>query len=146
MIEFDRIPIGNILPQRPPFVFVDKLLHYDEQVTRTSFRVPDEGIFVEDGRFRTAGLVEHMAQSSAARIGYISRYVLHIPVRVGYIGDVRKLKVFRNPLCGELLETEVVFKDDIFGITLTDITVRCGGETIATASLKTALGDKEIEE
>ena len=120
-------------------------MHYDEAVTRTTFRVPEEGIFVEGGLFRTAGLVEHMAQSSAARIGYICRYILHIPVKVGYIGSVRKLKVERNPAAGELLETTVYFREDIFGITLTDVEVWSGGEMIASASLKTALTDKEME-
>ena len=145
MTDFEQIPIGNILPQLPPFRFVDKLLHYDEQVTRTAFTVPEDGLFVEDGCFRTAGLVEQMAQSSAARIGYISRYILHIPVRIGYIGSVRKLKVLRHPAVGERLDTTVILKEDIFGITMTDIEVRCGGEVIATASIKTALSDKEVE-
>lgn len=146
MTDFTRIPILSILPQRPPFVFVDKLLHYDEVETRTSFRIPADGLFVEDGRFRTAGLIEHMAQSAAARTGYVARYVLHIPVTIGYIGNVKKLKVFRHPEVGETLETSVIVRQDIFGITLTDIEVRSGGETVASASMKTATSDKEIEE
>ena len=146
MTDFTRIPILNILPQRPPFVFVDKLLHYDEVETRTSYRIPEEGLFVEDGLFRTAGLVEHMAQSAAARTGYVARYVLHIPVTIGYIGSVKKLKVLRNPRVGETLETSVFVRQDIFGITLTDIEVRCGEELLASASMKTATSDKEIVE
>lgn len=145
MMDFEKIPVGNILPQLPPFLFVDRLLHYDEQVTRTAFTVPEEGLFVEDGHFRTAGLVEHMAQSSAVRIGYICRYILHVPVHIGYIGSVRKLKVYRNPAVGDRLETSVLFREDVFGITMTDIEVRCGDEVIATASIKTALSDKEVE-
>lgn len=146
MTDFAQIPIGNILPQRPPFVFVDRLLHYDTQLTRTAFRVPEAGVFVEDGLFRTAGLVENMAQSSAARIGYIARYILHVPVTIGFIGSVRKLKVYRNPRCGELLETSVLLREDIFGITLTDVEIHSGTELIASASLKTALSDKTIDE
>ena len=93
-----------------------------------------------------AGLVEHMAQSSAARVGYIARYILHVPVTIGYIGSVRKLKVFRHPAAGERLDTSVFFRQDVFGITLTDVEVRCGDEVIATAAIKTALTDKQIEE
>lgn len=143
---FDQIPIEYLLPQRPPFVFVDHLLHHEEECTRTSFRIPEQGIFVESGRFATGGLVEHMAQSSAARVGYIARYVLHIPVTIGYIGSVRKLKVYRHPKSGELLETTVTFRENIFGITLTDVEVHCQGELIATAAIKTASSDKEIDE
>ncbi|MBR6424061.1 MAG: pseudouridylate synthase [Bacteroidales bacterium] len=146
MTALDQIPIEYLLPQRPPFVFVDHLLHYDETYTRTSFRIPEQGVFVENGRFATGGLVEHMAQSSAARVGYIARYILHIPVTIGYIGSVRKLKVYRHPVPGDLLETTVIFREDIFGITLTDIEVRCKDELIATAAMKTAGSDKEIDE
>ena len=144
MTAFEQIPISELLPQRPPFVFVDRLLYYDPTVTRTEFRVPEVGLFVEDGHFLTAGLIEHMAQSSAARIGYVSRYVLHVPVRIGYIGNVRKLEVFRNPAAGQLLETTVTLREEIFGITLTDVEVRCGDELVARASLKTALSEKEV--
>lgn len=146
MTDFEHIPVGNILPQRPPFVFIDRLLHYDEHLTRTSFRIVEAALFVESGHLVPAGLIENMAQSSAARIGYISRYILHVPVRIGYIGDVRKLKIYRLPLVGEEIETSVILKEDIFGITMTDIEVRCGDELLATASLKTALSDKEVEE
>jgi 3-hydroxymyristoyl/3-hydroxydecanoyl-(acyl carrier protein) dehydratase len=146
MIPFEQIPIEYLLPQRPPFVFVDRLLHYEEESTRTSFLIPEQGIFVENGHFTTAGLVEHMAQSSAARVGYIARYILHIPVTIGYIGSVRKLKVYRHPVPGEVLETTVYFRENIFGITLTDVEVRCQDELIATASVKTAGSDKEIDE
>ena len=146
MTDFEQIPIAFLLPQRAPFLFVDRLVHYEEEVTRTRFRVPAEGVFVEDGHFVTAGLVEHMAQSSAARVGYIARYILHVPVTIGYIGSVRKLKVFRHPAAGERLDTSVFFRQDVFGITLTDVEVRCGDEVIATAAIKTALTDKQIEE
>ena len=146
MTDFQQIPILGILPQRPPFVFVDRLLHYDEEITRTSFRIPEEALFVEDGRFRSAGLVEHMAQSAAARTGYVARYILHIPVTIGYIGSVRKLRILRHPRVGETLETSVFVRQDIFGITLTDIEVRSGDELLATASMKTATSDKEIVE
>lgn len=146
MTDFQQIPILYILPQRPPFVFVDRLLHYDEELTRTSFRIPADALFVEDGRFRSAGLVEHMAQSAAARTGYVARYILHSPVMIGYIGSVRKLRVLRHPRAGETLETSVFVRQDIFGITLTDIEVRSGGELLATASMKTATSDKEIVE
>lgn len=145
MTAFDQIPIEYLLPQRPPFVFVDRLVHYGEDCTRTSFRIPEQGLFVENGLFATGGLVEHMAQSGAARAGYIARYIQHIPVTVGYIGSVRRLRVFRHPAAGETLETSVYFRENVFDITLTDVEVRCGEELIAAASIKTAGSDVEID-
>ena len=83
-----------------------------------------------------------MAQASATRVGYHSKYILHIPVSIGYIGQVRKLEIRRLPKAGELLDTSVYLRQEVFNISLADIEVRTAqGEVLATASLKTALKD-----
>ena len=124
MNPFHDISIGGILPQREPFVFVDRLEHYDDVETVTSFTVREGHLMVQDGVLSAPGILENMAQSSAARIGYLCKYILHVPVRIGYIGAIRKFRV---------------------GISLVDATVRVGEEIIAEAALKTALGEKEAE-
>ena len=145
MSPFDEIPVSEILPQRDPFVFVDRLERYDERETVTSFTVPAEHLLVEDGHLTASGILENMAQSSAARIGYQCKYILHVPVRIGYIGAIRKFRVHRLPAVGETLSTTIVLREDVFGISLADAVVRVGEETIAEASLKTAIGEKEAE-
>ena len=145
MNPFHAIAIDGILPQREPFLFVDRFEHFDELQTRTSFTVPAEHLLVEDGHLSAAGLLENMAQSCAARIGYLCKYVLNVPVRIGYIGAVRKFRVHRLPAAGETIETTILFREEVFGITLTDAVVRVGEEIIAEAALKTALGEKEAE-
>ena len=145
MSLFEEIPAREILPQREPFVFVDRLVHYDERETVTVFTVPAEHLLVADGYLPAPGVLENMAQSSAARIGYLCKFILHVPVRVGYIGAIRKFRVHRLPAVGETLTTTIIFREDVFGITLTDAVVRVGSEIIAEASLKTALGEKEAE-
>ena len=145
MSPFDEIAIGGILPQREPFLFVDRLVRYDDQGTVTAFTVPEEHLLVEDGHLTASGILENMAQSSAARIGYLCKYILHVPVRIGYIGAIRKFRVHRLPAVGETVHTTVVLVEDVFGISLADVTVRVGEEVIAEAALKTALGEKEAE-
>ena len=145
MSPFDEIDIRGILPQRPPFDFVDRLVRYDDAETVTAFTVPAEHLLVEDGHLTAPGILENMAQSSAARIGYLCKYILHVPVRIGYIGAIRKFRVNRLPAAGETVQTTVVLREDVFGISLTDVTVRVGEEVVAEASLKTALGEKEAE-
>ena len=145
MNPFHEISIGGILPQREPFVFVDRLEHYDDVETVTSFTVREGHLLVADGYLTAPGVLENMAQSSAARIGYMCKFILHVPVRVGYIGAIRKFRVHRLPAVGETLTTTIIFREDVFGITLTDAVVRVGTEIIAEASLKTALGEKEAE-
>ena len=145
MSPFDEIAIDGILPQREPFVFVDRLVHYDDRETVTSFTVPAEHLLVEDGHLTASGILENMAQSSAARIGYLCKYILHVPVRIGYIGAIRKFRVHRLPAVGETLTTTIILREDVFGISLVDAAVRVGEEIIAEAALKTALGEKEAE-
>ena len=96
----------------------------------------------ENGRLTASGLIENVAQTSALRIGYIAVYVKHIPVQIGYIGQVRGLEIYRLPLAGEALETHLTVVQDIFGITLADAEVRSGGEVLAVMSLKTAVGEE----
>lgn len=129
----------EILPQRPPMLMVDSLVSFEMDRIITSLSVRGDCIFVEDGGLSTAGIVETMAQSSAARIGYINKYILHKPVEIGFIGAVRNLVVTRNPSPGETLETEIVKIEEIFGITMVRAIVRSGGELVAEAILKTAL-------
>ncbi|MBR5107533.1 MAG: pseudouridylate synthase [Bacteroidales bacterium] len=145
MTPFNEISISEILPQREPFVFVDRLVHYDERETVTAFTVTADHLLVDDGQLTAAGILENMAQSSAARIGYQCKYILHVPVRIGYIGAIKKFRVHRLPAVGETLTTTILFREDVFGISLVDAFVRIGEDLIAEASLKTALGEKEAE-
>ena len=145
MSPFDTISASEILPQREPFVIVDRLVHYDERETVTAFTVPVEHLLVADGYLTAPGILENMAQSSAARIGYLCKFILHVPVRVGYIGAIRKFRVYRLPAVGETLTTTILFREDVFGISLVDAVVRVGEDLIAEASLKTTLGEKEAE-
>ena len=145
MSLFNDIAASEILPQREPFVFVDRLIHYDERETVTTFLVPADHLLVEDGHLTAAGILENMAQSSAARIGYLCKYILHVPVRIGYIGAIKKFRVHRLPAVGETMTTTILFREDVFGISLVDAVVRIGEDLIAEASLKTALGEKEAE-
>ena len=141
MVPFSDIPIGNILPQQPPFRFVDTLELYCPEETRVAF-VPGPGnLLMEGDTLSAAGLLEHMAQASAARVGYYCRYVLHVPVSIGYIGQVRKYVIHRLPKAGERIQTSVFLQQEIFRISLSEIVVKAGEEVIATATLKTALKD-----
>lgn len=141
MTDCRHIPIETLLLQAPPFRFVDRLDRFDREEVVTSFTVPADGPLVEDGCLTEAGLVENMAQSSAARIGYISVYIDHVPVRIGYLGQIKNLEINRLPRCGEVLSTTVRLRQDVFGITLVEARVCQGEEMVAQAAVKTALQD-----
>ena len=137
------VQITDIIPQRKPFVFVDSLLQCDEDSAVTSFLIREDTLFTYDGVFQTAGLIENIAQSCVAKIGYIAKYVEHGKVTIGYIGNVHHLKVNRNPEVGETIQTTVIFGENIAGIQLCEAVVRSGDEIIAQSSIKTAQDDSK---
>lgn len=72
-IEPIDINVLDLLPQRPPFIMVDKLTYYDPKHAKTVFLVRADNIFCHDGVMEEAGLVENIAQTCAARTGFKQR-------------------------------------------------------------------------
>jgi predicted hotdog family 3-hydroxylacyl-ACP dehydratase len=112
-----------LIPQRPPFVMVDKLLSSDKNSTLTAFRVTEENVLVVKGELSEAGLMENIAQTAAARAGY-KAMMENKPVAVGYIGAVKNLEIFDLPKINDELVTEVKIEDRVFDITVISGTVR----------------------
>lgn len=136
----ENINVLDLLPQRPPFVMIDRLVHYDPVVTVSSLEVRADNIFVDDGHFSTAGLNENIAQTCAARMGYMS-LSQNGRVKLGFIGAVSGFTVMRTPLVGEVLVTRIEVVQEVFQITLVHATVHVGDELIAETDLKIALED-----
>ena len=139
---FRDIDILELLPQRPPFVMVDHLTDYSETQTTCELTIRKDNVFCENGELASAGLIEHIAQTCAARLGYYNKYILKTGVRLGFIGEVKDLDIVRLPREGETIETTIVVMQEIFDVTLVTAEVRVGEETIATTRLKIAQGEQ----
>ena len=139
--EFRKIDVLTLLPQRMPFVMIDHLTHFDEVVTATDFEVRPDNIFVEDGVLNPCALIENIAQTCAARMGYINLYIYKKNVRLGFIGGVKNLVVERPAVVGETLTTKVEVLEDIMQMTLVKASITVGEETLVTAEMKIALTD-----
>ena len=133
MISVDNIQ--SLIPQRPPFVMIDKLVSFSETETSTAFTIKADNIFVENGIFKEPGLVENIAQTAAARAGYVSK-TENKPVLVGYIGAVNNLKIFSLPKTGNELITEIIIENQIFDVTLISGKITCNDEIIAECKMK----------
>jgi predicted hotdog family 3-hydroxylacyl-ACP dehydratase len=142
-IQLHDIDVLTLLPQRQPFVMIDHLEHFDEVLTTTTFLVRADNIFAEGEHLNTCALVENIAQTCAARMGYINKYIYHKEMRIGFIGSIRNLCVTRAPLVGEMLTTTIEVKEEVMQLTLVEATVKAGGQTIATAEMKIAITDME---
>ncbi len=131
-------PLDNILnyiPQRPPFVFVDKLLLSNETITRSEFLVKDDNLFVENGYLNESGLIENIAQTAASRAGYIS-VMENKPILVGYIAAINNLNIYFFPQIGDKLDTEVITENQIFNVTLISGKISCNEKKVAQCEMK----------
>lgn len=138
-LETRAIDVHQLLPQQVPFVMVSQLVHFDMVRTITELLVSDDNIFVENRRLSATGLTEHIAQTCAARIGYINKYILLKGIQIGVIGAIRDLNIHRLPLVGETITTTLDVLEDIFGMTLIQAVATVGDETIATTQMKIAV-------
>ena len=138
--SLETIDVLDLLPQRPPFIMIDRLVFSDEVVTTTKFLVRSDNIFMEGDVLNACALVENIAQTCAARMGYIN-YVNHEKVRIGFIGSIRNLNILRPVRLGELLTTSIEVKEEVMQLTLVEASVRVGDETVVTAEMKIALSD-----
>jgi predicted hotdog family 3-hydroxylacyl-ACP dehydratase len=145
-MKFEEVNILELLPQRPPFVMVDKLLHYDREVTITSLLVQDNNIFCDNGQLTEAGVIENVAQTCAARMGYINRYLCNDTVKLGFIGAIRNMEIRRLPQVGETITTRIETVEEIFKMTLVNATVSIGNELISSAEMKIAVTEIVGEE
>lgn len=144
--QLETIDVLTLLPQRPPFVMIDRLIHFDEVVTTTQLEVRPDNLFMEaDGLLNNCALVENIAQTCAARMGYINQYIYKERVRLGFIGSIKNLQVLRPAREGEVLTTSIEVVQEVLQLTLVNATVKVGDETIATAEMKIALSDIEVK-
>lgn len=141
-MDTSTINILDLIPQRPPFVLIDRLMEFTMERSVTDFTVREENPLVREGRLSEAGIMENIAQSCAARIGYISVYIQKGAVCLGIIGSVKDLQIEYLPTVGSRLETTVEVVSEVFSITLVNATVRCGERIVATCQMKISLTDK----
>ena len=140
--DISSVNILDLIPQRPPFIMIDCLTHFDPVITSSRFTVRDNNLFFSEGRLLASGLIENIAQTCAARIGYINRLSNEV-IKLGFIGAVRNLKIYKTPLAGDTIYTTITVKEEGFQMTLVDAVVKLNDETIAEAEMKIALSDIE---
>lgn len=146
MQDLTEIDIHELLPQQEPFVMVGRLLEFTPERTVTDTEIRRENIFVDGDLFTESGVIENIAQTCAARIGYVNKYILKKSVQLGFIGAIRGLKLHRLPRVGETIRTEILTLQEVFGMTLVSATVKSGDEVIAESEMKIALSEIESKQ
>jgi predicted hotdog family 3-hydroxylacyl-ACP dehydratase len=114
---------------------VDQLLSFTETTAHGGFTIKADNIFLENGEFKEPGLLENIAQTAAARAGYISKKE-NKPVPIGYIGSVKNLEIYSFPKAGDELITEITIENQIFDVTIISGKVSCNEKLLAQCQIK----------
>jgi 3-hydroxymyristoyl/3-hydroxydecanoyl-(acyl carrier protein) dehydratase len=135
--ESDILPF---IPQREPFVMIDELTGCDEGSAKTVLHIRENNLFVKKGVLTEPALVENVAQTAAARIGYLCSRE-NKPVPIGYIAAVQHLKIERLPAVGDTLETEISIKNQVLNVTIISGHSRIGDKLVASCEMKIFISD-----
>ena len=138
--SLNDINIQDLLPQKPPFIMVDRLVSLDDKTVTTEFEIREDNIFLSDGHLLASGLIENIAQTCAAGIGYKIKGGTG-SVKIGVIGAINNLNINRPPQKDEKITTIVSFMGEVFQMIMFDAIVKFGDEELATVSIRTALTD-----
>ena len=122
---------------------IGTLVHFDKTLTVTETEVQKSNIFVDDDCFSASGLMENIAQTCAARIGYVNKYILKKGIQLGFIGAVRNFEVIDLPYVGDVITTRVEVKEEVFGMTLAEASITCGDKVLVTSEIKIAVKEQE---
>ena len=138
---FIPLPDKNIIryiPQREPIVMVDELLESKNNKTITGFKIKTDGIFVQSGKLQEPGLIENIAQTAAAGVGY--QFALNEElVPPGFIAAIKNLHIHYLPSVGEELITTVEILEEVFDMSLIKGEISVNDRIIVDCEMKIVL-------
>lgn len=144
MMDIRDIDILSLIPQRRPFVMVDRLTAFSETLSTGELTITGDNLFCRDNVLTETGIMENIAQTCAARIGYINMTNSE-SVKIGVIGAIKNLRIFELPKVGDTITTTVKVVCEVLAITMVTAEVRCGDTLIASCEMKISLTDKEAK-
>ncbi|MBR5921767.1 MAG: hydroxymyristoyl-ACP dehydratase [Bacteroidales bacterium] len=131
--------ITSLIPQRPPILMVDGYFFEDDLHCRSELTVAADNMFLgEGGCVAEEGLLEHVAQTSAAHIGHI-RKMEGQSITLGYIGDIKRA-VFTPPMpaAGDTLHTKLTVVSQVGNVTLVSAETSVDERVVLTCRMKLA--------
>lgn len=134
----EKNAVEDLLPQKFPFVMVDKMYSFTETSLISGLDIQKDNIFIDNNTFLEAGLIEHMAQSVALHTGY-QFFLKNENAPTGYIGSIKEIEIKKLPQVSNNIQSTVTILQEFAGITLVNIVTTLNDEEIAKGQMKTVL-------
>jgi len=138
MIDID---ILTLIPQKPPFIAIDKLLSCNEIKTETSFKIVENSIFTEGNIMSEAGVIENIAQTCAVRLGYLNQ---NDAVKIGMIVSAENLEILQLPKVNSTLFTTITVIGDFMGFLIIEAESICENDLITKCKMKIFLTETNV--
>jgi predicted hotdog family 3-hydroxylacyl-ACP dehydratase len=138
LLLLEKEAVENLLPQKFPFVMVDKMYSFTETSLVAGLEIQNDNIFFDNGTFLEAGLIEHMAQSVALHTGY-QFFLKNETAPTGYIGSIKEIEIKKLPKIKDTIQSRITILQEFAGITLVDVVTYLNNEEIANGQMKTVL-------
>ncbi|PAM92679.1 ABC transporter permease [Flavobacterium sp. IR1] len=124
------VDIQNYLPHRAPMLMVDLILDIDANYVETIFLIQEDNVFIDNGTFIEAGLIENTAQTCSSIVG--KKYFfsedgtenenVHV---IGFISAIKNLKIHELPKVGNTIITKARLISKFIGDDYTLCTMSC---------------------
>lgn len=134
-MNLDDINITELIPQKPPFVFVSKLIKVEEGCAVSLLNIDKYTIFTENGYFQEPGLIENIAQTAAAMNGYFA-LLKNEKVKLGYIGSVKNLKINQLPKVDSSVQTTVKLEHSVMNVDIIKGIINQNNDIIAECEMR----------
>ena len=129
--------IASLIPQRQPIMMVDEYGYEDDDNCWSLLNINSDNIFLDaNGRIIVEGVLEHIAQTAAAHIGFKHR-MKGEEVRLGFIGDIKRCTVSGSmPASGQSIKTRIKVMSQVNNITMISAEAKCDDTTIVSCRMK----------
>jgi predicted hotdog family 3-hydroxylacyl-ACP dehydratase len=142
MLPISGDKLIELIPQKLPFVLISALHEVSATTSATTFTFDETHVLCSNGELTSAGLMENIAQTAAAKTGY-ECLMKGIKIPIGFIGDVRDFYFTRLPKVGEEIHTEITIIHEIFDVTIISGVIKLKGEEIASCRMKIFIEPEE---
>ena len=130
--------ITSLIPQRPPILMVDRFSYEDDSLCHSELTLKEDNMFLHNGSMVPEGLLEHIAQTAAAHIGY-RRKMAGEEVNLGFFGDIKRCTMGkRMPTVGQTVMTTMRVVSQVGNITMVSAESTSDGETLIECRMKLA--------
>ncbi len=139
------MPAEWLVPHRPPFLLVDRLLEFTGQTgVVESVPAPDNLFLDEDGYMEVIAMIEILAQAAAAVKGY-SDLKNGRQIRKGFLVDVRNFYFKERCYKGDIIHVRVEIAKYFSGFSVINGYLESSGKEVASGTLKLWVPDESDE-